>query len=49
VINWQEGWRKPHEEELLVLCSSPLIIRLIKSRRMAWTGLAARMGIREMY
>jgi hypothetical protein len=27
------GWRKLHNEELLKLCSSPSIIRMIKSRR----------------
>jgi hypothetical protein len=29
--------------------SSPSIIRIIGSRRMRWTGNAARMGRREMY
>jgi hypothetical protein len=28
------GWRKLHDEELHKLCSSPSIIRMIKSRRM---------------
>jgi hypothetical protein len=28
------GWRKPHNEELRNLYSSPSIIRIIKSRRM---------------
>jgi len=27
-------WRKLHNEELNVLCSSPNIVRVIKSRRM---------------
>jgi hypothetical protein len=38
------GWRKLHNEELHNLCSSPSIIRIIKSRRMRWTGHVARMG-----
>jgi hypothetical protein len=38
------GWRKPHNEELHDLCSSPIIIRIIKSRRMWWAGHVARMG-----
>jgi hypothetical protein len=37
------GWRKLHNEELRDLCSSPSIIRLIKSRRMKWAGHVARM------
>jgi hypothetical protein len=28
------GWRKPHNEELRNLYSSPSIIRMVKSRRM---------------
>jgi hypothetical protein len=38
------GWRKLHNEELHNLYCSPSIIRLIKSRRMRWTGRVARMG-----
>jgi hypothetical protein len=38
------GWRKLHNEELRDLYSSPSIIRVIKSRRMRWTGHVARMG-----
>jgi hypothetical protein len=38
------GWRKLHNEELHNLCSSPRIIRIIKSRRMRWAGHVARMG-----
>jgi hypothetical protein len=38
------GWRKLHNEELHNLYSSRSIIRMIKSRRMRWTGHVARMG-----
>jgi hypothetical protein len=37
------GWRKPDNEELHNLYSSPSIIRIIKSNRMRWVGNAARM------
>jgi hypothetical protein len=37
-------WRKLHNEELHNLYSSPDIIRQVKSRRMRWVGLVARMG-----
>jgi hypothetical protein len=37
-------WRKLHNEELHDLYSSPSIIRIIKSRKMRWTGHVARMG-----
>jgi hypothetical protein len=37
-------WRKLHNEELHNLCSSPDIIRQVKSRRMRWAGHVARMG-----
>jgi hypothetical protein len=37
-------WRKLHSEELHNLYSSPNIIRLLKSKRMRWTGHVARMG-----
>jgi hypothetical protein len=37
-------WRKLHSEELHNLYSSPNIIRKVKSRRMRWAGLVARMG-----
>jgi hypothetical protein len=43
------GWKKLHNEELHNLYSSPNIIRMIKSRRMRWTGHVARMGRREMH
>jgi hypothetical protein len=38
------GWRKLHNEVLHNLYSSPSIIRMVKSRRMRWTGYVARMG-----
>jgi hypothetical protein len=37
-------WRDLHNEELHDVYSSPGIIRIIKSRRMRWTGHVARMG-----
>jgi hypothetical protein len=37
-------WRKLHNEELHTLYSLPNIIRMMKSRRMRWTGHVARMG-----
>ena len=37
-------WRKPHNEELNDLYSSPNIVRVIKSRRMRWAGHVARVG-----
>jgi hypothetical protein len=37
-------WRKLLNEELYNLYSLPNIIRMIKSRRMRWAGLVARIG-----
>jgi hypothetical protein len=37
-------WRKPHNEELHDLYSSPSIIRIMKSRRMREVEHVARMG-----
>ena len=39
----KEGWRKLHNEELNNLYFSPNTVRVIKSRRMIWTGHAAHM------
>jgi hypothetical protein len=37
-------WIKLHNGELHNSCSSPYVIRQIKSRRMGWTGHVERMG-----
>jgi hypothetical protein len=42
------GWIKLHNEDLRDLCSSPSILRIMKSRRMRWAEHVARMGKREM-
>jgi hypothetical protein len=43
-------WRRMHNEGLNDLYSSPNIVRVIKSRRMRWTGHVAPMGkSREAY
>jgi len=39
-----EEWRKLHDEELNDLYSLPSIVRVVKLRRMRWTGHVARMG-----
>jgi hypothetical protein len=39
-------WRKLHNGMLNDLYSSPMIIQVIKSRRMRWSGHVARMGKR---
>ena len=36
-------WSKLHNEELYDLYSSPSIVRVMKSRRMRWLGIVARM------
>jgi hypothetical protein len=38
------GWIKLRNEELHDLYSSPSIIRIMKARRMGWSGHVARMG-----
>ena len=37
-------WRKLHNEELSYLYSLPNIVRVVKSRRMRWSGHVERMG-----
>jgi hypothetical protein len=36
------GWRRLHNEELHNLYTSPNVIRVMKTRRMRWTGQVAR-------
>jgi hypothetical protein len=43
------SWRILHNDELHNLYSSPNIVRVIKSRRMKWTGHVARMGSGEVF
>jgi hypothetical protein len=38
------GSRRLHNENFHNLCSSPNVIRVIKSRTMRWAGHVARMG-----
>jgi hypothetical protein len=38
------GWRKLHNHNL---CSSPSVIRMMKSRRVRWAGHVARMGAKR--
>jgi hypothetical protein len=38
------SWRKLHNDDLRDRCSSPNIVRVIKSRRMRWAGHVARVG-----
>ena len=37
-------WRRLNNEELNDLYSSPIIVRVMKSRRMRWAGQVDRMG-----
>jgi len=39
-----EEWKKKYNEELNDHRSSPIIIRLIKSRRMRWAGHETHVG-----
>jgi hypothetical protein len=41
------GRRKLRNEELHNLCSSPSVIRMMKSINIRWTGNVARMGEEE--
>jgi hypothetical protein len=41
------AWRKLHIKELNDLCSSPNIVRVIKSRRMRWAGHVTLIGERR--
>jgi hypothetical protein len=41
-------WRKLHNKDLNDLYSLPNIVRVVKSRRMRWTGHVARMGRGEV-
>jgi len=44
------GEKELHNEELHNLYSSPIIIRVIKSRRLRWVGHVARLGhMKNMY
>jgi hypothetical protein len=43
-----DEWRKLHNKELNDLYSSPTNVRVIKSRRMIWTGHVAGMGRGEV-
>ena len=38
-------WRRLHNGELYDLYSSPIIVRVIKSRQIRWAGHVARMGV----
>ena len=42
-------WRKLHNDELNDLYCSPNIVRVIRSRRMRWTGHVACMGRGEVH
>jgi hypothetical protein len=37
-------WKKQHNEELNDLYCSPVIVRVVKSRRVRWMGHVVRMG-----
>jgi hypothetical protein len=42
------GCKRPHNEEICDVYSSPITIKTIKVRRMRWAGHAALMGRGEM-
>jgi hypothetical protein len=39
------GWRRLHKEEIHILYTLPNINRVIRSRRMRWSGHVAQMEI----
>jgi hypothetical protein len=41
---WSRGSLKCGMKLLIIRCSSPTIVRVIKSRRMRWAGHVDRMG-----
>jgi hypothetical protein len=43
-VKLKREWRKLHNEELNDLCSLPIIVRVVKSRRMRWLGHVACIG-----
>jgi hypothetical protein len=43
------GWRKLHSAEIRDVYYSPSIIRVLKSRRMRWTGHLARTRGKNVY
>jgi hypothetical protein len=43
------GWRKLRNEEINNLCSSPNVIKTIKSMKIRWGGHIAHMGRGEMH
>jgi len=40
-------WRKLHNKKLIEMCSTPVIIRVVKSRITTWAGHVVRMGERR--
>ena len=42
------NWRRLHSKELLKLYILPNIIRIVRSMRMKWAGVVARMGTRRI-
>lgn len=43
------GWIKRHKKELHVLCYSPHIIKVIKSKRIRWADHVPRMCEKRLY
>ena len=44
---FNRGWNIPHNEERRDLDSSPKYFRMVKSRRVRWTGHLARKSLRR--